>query len=278
MTNPQPSHAARAATPSSGGAVGAIIMAAGKGTRMKSDLPKVMHPACGHPMVRWVVDAAKAAGVNATTLIIGHGAELVRAAFERDASISFAMQMPQLGTGHAVDQARSHFMPARANDDVFVLCGDGPLIRPKTLATLLETHRRTGASATLATSVIDDPTGYGRIERDAKGDFLRIVEQKDATPAQLALREVNPSYYCFRVGDLFGALSKVDNKNASGEYYITDVFELLLKEGKRVAVVDAVPAEDVLSVNTPEQLAEVDRILRGRTQAVSPDVARGRYA
>lgn len=253
-------------------------MAAGKGTRMKSDLPKVMHEACGHPMVRWVVDAAKAAGVDTITLIIGHGAELVRAAFDRDASIRFAMQMPQLGTGHAVDQARSHFMPMRADDDVFVLCGDGPLIRPKTLKTLLDTHRRSGASATLATSMIGDPTGYGRIERDAKGDFRRIVEQKDATPEQLKIREVNPSYYCFRVGDLFNALSRVDNKNASGEYYLTDVFELLLKEGKRVAVVDAVPAEDVLSVNTPEQLAEVDRILRGRTPAVSPDIARGRYA
>ncbi len=253
-------------------------MAAGKGTRMKSDLPKVMHEACGRPMVRWVVDAAKSAGVSGITLVIGHGAEIVRAAFESDAEIRFAMQMPQLGTGHAVDQARPHFMPMRADDDVFVLCGDGPLIRPATLRTLLETHRRTGASATLATSVIEDPVGYGRIERDERGDFRRIVEQKDATPAQLAIREVNPSYYCFRVGDLFAALSRVDNKNASGEYYITDVFELLLKDGKRVAVVDAVPAEDVLSVNTPEQLAEVSRILLGRTQAVSPDLARGRYA
>lgn len=272
---PEPTSSERSA---SDRAVGAIIMAAGKGTRMKSDLPKVMHEACGQPMVRWVVDAAKAAGVDAITLIIGHGADLVRAAFERDASIRFAMQMPQLGTGHAVDQARPHFMPARADDDVFVLCGDGPLIRPRTLRTLLETHRRSGASATLATSVIPDPQGYGRIERDARGDFRRIVEQKDATPGQLAIREVNPSYYCFRVGDLFSALSRVDNRNASGEYYLTDVFELLLKEGKRVAVVDAVPAEDILSVNTPEQLAEVDRILRGRTPAVSPDVARGRYA
>jgi bifunctional UDP-N-acetylglucosamine pyrophosphorylase / glucosamine-1-phosphate N-acetyltransferase len=259
-------------------AVGAIIMAAGKGTRMKSDLPKVMHEACGRPMVRWVVDAAQSAGVSGITLVIGHGADIVRAAFEGDAEIRFAMQMPQLGTGHAVDQARPHFMPMRADDDVFVLCGDGPLVRPATLRTLIETHRRTGASATLATSVIDDPIGYGRIERDERGDFRRIVEQKDATPAQLAIREVNPSYYCFRVGDLFAALSRVDNKNASGEYYLTDVFELLLKDGKRVAVVDAVPAEDVLSVNTPEQLAEVSRILLGRTQAVSPDVARGRYA
>lgn len=245
--------------------VGAIILAAGKGTRMKSDLPKVMHEAMGQPMVRWVVEVAKAAGADRMTLIIGHGADLLRREFADDAGVTFAMQEPQLGTGHAVDQARRDFIPLRASDDVFVLCGDGPLIRPATLAKLLATHRADGASATLATSAIDDPQGYGRIERDADGRFRRIVEQKDATSEQLKLREVNPSYYCFRVGDLFAALSKVDNKNASGEYYITDVFELLLKEGKRVSVVDAVPPEDVLSVNTPEQLAEVSRILASRS-------------
>ncbi|MFO0829991.1 MAG: NTP transferase domain-containing protein [Phycisphaerales bacterium] len=244
--------------------VGAIVLAAGKGTRMKSDLPKVMHPALGRPMVRWVVEAAKSAGVHGVTLIVGHGAELVRGEFAGEPGIAFATQEPQLGTGHAVDQARRHFMPARANDDVFVLCGDGPLIRPKTLAKLLSVHRADGAAATLATSVIDDPHGYGRIERDASGRFLRIVEQKDATPEQRSIREVNPSYYCFRAADLFAALSNVDNKNANGEYYITDVFELLRREGKRVSVVDAVPPEDVLSVNTPEQLAEVERILRAR--------------
>lgn len=186
------------------------------------------------------------------TLIIGHGAPLVRGEFERDAAIRFAVQEPQLGTGHAVDQARAHFMPAREGDDVLVLCGDGPLICPATLRTLLGTHRSTGAAtATLATAVIADPSGYGRIERDANGDFRRIVEQKDATPEQLVLREIHPPYYCFKVGDLFNALSRLTTKNKSGEYYLTDVFELLLREGKRVAVVDAVPPEDVLSVNTP---------------------------
>jgi len=244
--------------------VGAIVLAAGKGTRMKSDLPKVMHEAFGKPMVRWVVEVAKLAGADRVTLIIGHGAELLRRAFASDAGVTFALQDPQLGTGHAVDQGRRDFMPLHEGDDVFVLCGDGPLIRPATLAKLLATHRADGAAATLATSISDDPQGYGRIERDERGQFRRIVEQKDATPEQLAIREVNPSYYCFRVSDLFGALSEVDNKNASGEYYITDVFELLLKEGKRVSVVDAVPPEDVLSVNTPEQLAEVSRILASR--------------
>jgi bifunctional N-acetylglucosamine-1-phosphate-uridyltransferase/glucosamine-1-phosphate-acetyltransferase GlmU-like protein len=175
------------------------------------------------------------------------------------------MQMPQLGTGHAVDMARGLFARGALGDEVLVLCGDGPLIRPHTLQVLLDTHRESGAAATLATAVIPDATGYGRIERDAHGSFRRIVEQKDATPAQLAIREINPSYYCFRTADLFDALKRVTNQNASGEYYITDVFELLLKDGKRVSVVDAVPPEDVLSVNTPEQLAEVSRILSSRS-------------
>jgi len=243
----------------------AIILAAGKGTRMQSDLPKVMHPALGRPMVEWVVDAARAVGCAPVVLVVGHGADVVRANFAGDGGIEFVTQMPQLGTGHAVDMARPLAEAGALGDDVLVLCGDGPLIRPETLRTLLATHRESGAAATLATAVIPDPHGYGRIERDAHGRFARIVEQKDATPAQLALREVNPSYYCFRTRELFDALRRVTNQNASGEYYITDVFELLLRDGHRVSVVDAVPPEDVLSVNTPAQLAEVSAILAGRT-------------
>jgi bifunctional UDP-N-acetylglucosamine pyrophosphorylase/glucosamine-1-phosphate N-acetyltransferase len=243
----------------------ALILAAGKGTRMKSDLPKVMHPALGRPMVEWVVDAARAVGCTPVVLVIGHGAEIVRAHFDHRAGTEFVMQMPQLGTGHAADMARPLFERGQLGDEVLVLCGDGPLIRAQTLRTLLDTHRASGAAATLATAVIPDPQGYGRIQRDAHGNFARIVEQKDATPEQLGIREINPSYYCFRTADLFDALRRVTNQNASGEYYLTDVFELLLRDGKRVSVVDAVPAEDVLSVNTPEQLAEVTRILQSRS-------------
>ncbi len=151
-----------------------------------------------------------------------------------------------------------------AGHDVFVLAGDGPLIRPETLRTLLARHRERGASAALATSVISDPTGYGRIVRDAGGAFLRIVEQKNATEAELAIREVNPSYYCFDAGRLFSSLERVKRNEVSGEYYITDVPELMLSTGERVEVIDAVPPEDVLSINTLEQLAEVDAIFRAR--------------
>jgi len=250
-------------TPNDHPAVDAVILAAGKGTRMKSDLPKVMHQACGRPMVHWVVDACRQAGAERIVVVVGHMADLVRSSLADEPGVSFVDQTEQLGTGHAVDQAREVFADT-PDHDVLVLCGDGPLIRAETLRTLLDTHRSTAADATLATAVIDDPSGYGRIVRDADGGFERIVEQKDATPEQLAIREVNPSYYCFRSGPLFDRLSRIDNRNANGEYYVTDVLGIARREGSTVSVVDAVPPEDVLSVNTPDQLAEVDAILRRR--------------
>lgn len=242
------------------------MLAAGKGKRMNSDLPKVAHPVADQPMVRWVVQACRDVGASPIVLVVGHGAEVVRDIFRDQADLVYATQEQQLGTGHAVDQARSVFADRTDLDrmDVLVLAGDGPLIRVKTLQQMLEAHRQSGAAATLATSVIDDPTGYGRIDRDANKRFQAIVEHKDATEAQKAIREVNPSYYCFRAKPLFETLKKLDNKNANGEYYITDVFGLLLKAGERVEVIDAVPPEDVLSINDPQQLAEVDGILRRR--------------
>ncbi|MFM7051837.1 MAG: NTP transferase domain-containing protein [Planctomycetota bacterium] len=248
----------------SGRGLVAVILAAGKGTRMQSDLPKVMHPVMGRPMVHWVVDAARAAGATKTVLVIGHGADLVRAEFAGAGDVEFALQSQQLGTGHAVMMAKPAIESDAASTDAFVLCGDGPLIRAETLGALLTLHRRENAAATLATSVIADPKGYGRIVRDAQGRLERIVEQKDATEAERAIREVNPSYYCFRTDDLLDALSRVGNRNASGEYYITDVFAILRGAGRTVAAIDAVPPEDVLSINDPAQLAEVDAILRKR--------------
>lgn len=248
----------------------AIILAAGKGTRMKSDLPKVAHEVAGRSMVEWVAQACVEAGCSRVVVVVGYQQEVVREIFakRRDLGgvIEFAVQSEQLGTGHAVRCAESLFAREKnaAGNDVFVLAGDGPLIRAETLATLLERHRSIGASAALATSVIEDSTGYGRIVRDGSGRFVGIVEQKNATPEQLRIREVNPSYYCFDAKELFSSLERVKRDAVSGEYYITDVPALLLQSGKRVEVIDAVPPEDVLSINTPEQLAEVDRVLRAR--------------
>lgn len=243
----------------------AIILAAGKGTRMQSDLPKVVHSVAGEPMVRWVVEAVRELGAMPVVLVVGHGQEHVKGIFDGERGIVFVTQEPQLGTGHAVDQARSIFDDVILSEaDIFVLAGDGPLIRSRTLKQLLKVHRSTNAAATLATAVIDDPAGYGRIVRDSNGRFERIVEQKDASEAERAIREVNPSYYCFQAGPLFDCLSRIDNDNASGEYYITDVLALLLADGYRVEVVDAVPPDDILSINTPQQLEEVSRILKSR--------------
>jgi len=246
----------------------AIIMAAGKGTRMKSDLPKVVHPVGGRPMVCAVVDACRDAGCKRVVVIVGYQQEAVRDALSGYEGVEFVVQEEQLGTGHAVVCARPAFEADLAEDaaplDAFVLAGDGPLIRPSTLRALLDRHRATGAAASLATAVLDDPSGYGRIVREDGGGFRGIIEQKNATPEQLGINEVNPSYYCFRVRDLFRALERVERNELTGEYYVTDVPALLLAEGRGVEVIDAVPAEDVLSINTPEHLAEVDRIFRAR--------------
>jgi bifunctional UDP-N-acetylglucosamine pyrophosphorylase/glucosamine-1-phosphate N-acetyltransferase len=251
----------------------AIILAAGKGTRMKSDLPKVCHPIGGRAMVCAVVDACLAAGCDRVVVVVGYKHELVRAALASYGDrVEFAMQEEQRGTGHAVKSAEAAF--EGAGGDTFVLCGDGPLIRSDTLATILKTHRESQASGTLATSVIPDPSGYGRVVRSAQGGFDRIVEQKNATPAELEIREVNPSYYCFGVRALFSALAQVKRDAVSGEYYVTDVPRLMLDAGERVEVIDAVPPEDILSINTLEQLAEVDRLFMARAAASGGGVAR----
>ena len=252
----------------------AIILAAGKGTRMESDLPKVVHPVGGRPMVCAVVDACRGAGCQRILLVVGYKQEVVRELMDAQGpawnkGIEYAVQEQQLGTGHAVLSARTTLGEAAGElgRPCFVLAGDGPLIRAETLRTLLKLHTDTRAAATLATSVIPDPTGYGRIVRDASRKFAAIVEHKECTPQQLAIREVNPSYYCFDTAGLFSALAQVKRNEHSGEYYITDVPALLLRQGERVEVIEAVPPQDVLSINTPAQLAEVDAIYRSRAGA-----------
>jgi UDP-N-acetylglucosamine diphosphorylase/glucosamine-1-phosphate N-acetyltransferase len=246
----------------------AIVLAAGKGTRMKSDLPKVAHEVAGEPMVRWVARACAEAGCSRIVVVVGYKQEVVReclAGFE-GAAIEFVEQTEQLGTGHAVMVCKDAFAGERSSPGhhTFVLAGDGPLIRAGTLQTLRDRHAAARASASLATSRIPDPTGYGRIVRDGDGTFTGIVEQKNASPEQLAIDEVNPSYYCFAVDRLFAGLDAVEKNPVTGEYYITDVPSILLERGETVEVIDAVPPSDVLSINTLEQLAEVDAVLRKR--------------
>lgn len=249
----------------------AVIMAAGKGTRMGSDLPKVLYPVADQPMLWWVIRACQEAGVSRCVVVVGYKADDVKRSLEGFEGVEFAMQDDPKGTAHAVQVTQPLFEDQPATD-LFVLAGDGPLIRSRTLGRLLEVHRRRKASATLATSIIDDPTGYGRIVRTQDGSLDSIVEQKDATPEQLKIKEVNPSYYCFDSAAMFAALAQVKPHNRQGEYYITDVPSILKQQGKVVEVVEAVPSQDVLSINTQEQLATVDAILRSRLSRESVGV------
>jgi len=241
----------------------AIILAAGKGTRMKSDLPKVLHEVYGRPMVAYVMDAARGAGCDRLVLVVGHQAERVQQTFADDShDVAWALQEPQLGTGHAVLVCREHLEGVEG--PVIVLAGDGPLIRAETLRQLLDKHAAEQAACTLATSILPDPARYGRILRDEQGELVGIIEYLDADESQRRIHEVNVSIYCFDAAALRGVLGDLTNDNAKGEYYLTDTLGLLRARGGKLAAVAAVPPEDVLSINTVDQLADVERIMARR--------------
>jgi bifunctional UDP-N-acetylglucosamine pyrophosphorylase / glucosamine-1-phosphate N-acetyltransferase len=242
----------------------AIILAAGKSTRMKSKLPKPLHEVCGKPMLEWILDACFAADVTRALVVVGQGKEEIIERFGKDRRIHFVEQSEQLGTGHAARMCepllRGH------SGDVLLLAGDTPLIRAEILRTLLRAHHDDRAAASMATAILDDPTGYGRIIRDAKGDFVEIVEQVDCNDEQREIREVFPSYYCVRTEDLLFGLSKLTNENKKGEYYLTDIYAILRKAGKKVIAVQAVTPEDVIAPNNRRQLAEADAAMQERIQ------------
>jgi len=248
----------------------AIILAAGKGTRMKSDLPKVAHEVAGRPMVEWVARACHEAGCERIIIVIGYAQKVVREIFAKsELPVEFVVQDEQHGTGHAVMCAADALADEAQREacETLVLAGDGPLISAGTITNILGSHRASCAVATLATAHVEDPTGYGRIVRDDHGRFRAIVEHKNATQDQLAIDEINPSYYCFDTQHLFRILSTVERNELTGEYYITDVPGILREEGRTVEVDDSVPAEQVLSINSPEQLAAVNDILTQRLAA-----------
>lgn len=247
----------------------AVILAAGRSTRMKSRRPKVLHEVCGKPMLQYVLDACFEAGCARAIVVVGHGKDEVKAQFVHETRIDWVEQTEQLGTGHAVrvcEEVLVRQSQSNPKGDVFILAGDGPLVRADNLRALRQAHKEDHAAASLATAIVDDPAGYGRIVRTTAGDFLEIVEQLDATPAQREIREINVSLYCARVDELLFALARLKNDNKKGEYYLTDVFGILRNAGKKVTAVQAVAAEDVLSVNSREQLADVDAILQDRIQ------------
>jgi bifunctional UDP-N-acetylglucosamine pyrophosphorylase/glucosamine-1-phosphate N-acetyltransferase len=236
----------------------AVILAAGKGTRMKSKLPKVLHNLCGIPMLSHIIDAVTVAGVKKTVVVAGYGADLV--ACEIEGKAEMAIQAEQLGTAHALMQAGQNLKSFRGQ--LLVLCGDTPLIEADTLALLAKRHQDTGAAATVLTAVLQDPTGYGRVLRDGRGRVVRIVEQKDASPEIIEIREVNTGIYCFEPQGVFEALSRVTPQNNQSEYYLTDIIEMYVREGRTVEAVRVEDPVQVTGVNDRIQLAEAEQYMR----------------
>ena len=240
----------------------AIILAAGKGTRMKSELPKVMHPVCGRPMVEHVLDATHAAGVKRIVVVVGYQADSVKAALSRFSDVEFALQAEQKGTGHAVMMCASQL--ANHDGPTLVLAGDTPLLRGASLAGLLAELRERQAASVIGTAITENNFGLGRIVRGPTGDFLRIVEQKDATPEEAAIQEINTGCYAFDSRLLFQALTKIRPNNSQAEYYLTDCPAILKAEGHTVVAASKLTIEEAMGVNTPDQLAEVEAVLLRR--------------
>ncbi|MCE5315487.1 MAG: NTP transferase domain-containing protein [Armatimonadota bacterium] len=238
----------------------AVVMAAGKSTRMKSALPKGAHLICGKPMTRHVTDACVGAGIEQVIVVVGYEAEKVKAALGND--ISYAYQTQQLGTGHAAMQA----LPSISGDttDVIVLPGDAPLITSEAIAQLIETHSSEGNAATILTGMLDDAGHYGRVVRDSSSAVTKIVEAKDADEATLAIGEFNTAIYCFNKHLLAEKLSMLKTDNAQGEYYLTDVIGLLSASGERVGAVIADNVSDTVGINNRIELAEAAATMRKR--------------
>ncbi|MEI6209561.1 MAG: bifunctional UDP-N-acetylglucosamine diphosphorylase/glucosamine-1-phosphate N-acetyltransferase GlmU [Desulfuromonadales bacterium] len=240
----------------------AVVLAAGKGTRMKSGLIKILHPAAGQPLIAWPVAAARGAGADPIVLVIGHQANAVQNAFRGAGDIRYAMQEEQLGTGHAVACALDEL--AGFHGTVLILCGDTPLLSSATLSALLMFHRDNSSDITVLTALMDDPFGYGRVVRDASGRVVRIVEQKDADPEEQELREINSGIYCVESDFLFGNIRSIGNDNAQKEFYLTDLLAIAVRKGLVCLAMPTADATEIMGVNDRSQMAAAARVLRRR--------------
>jgi len=236
-----------------------VVLAAGQGTRMKSSLPKVLHPVVGRPMIERVLETANALDPSTITLIVGHKAEAIRDQLVKQQNLWFALQEPQLGTAHALQQAES--LLAGRSGSLILLSGDVPLLRPNTLKRLLETHRGSGAAATVVTATVDRPYGYGRIVR-TRGRIARIVEERDASPTQRQIKEINSGIYAFDLPPLFDALRGIASQNAQGEFYLTDLIAIYRRRKLPVETLLVENAQEIRGINSRSELAEVSRLVR----------------
>ena len=244
-------------------ATAALILAAGKGTRMKSELVKVMHLLEGKPMVSYPVAAARDLGAERVALVVGHQADRVRDWFSGDELVSIVLQEEQLGTGHAVSCAAGFL--AECDGEVLILCGDVPLVTGETLRSLMAVHVEQGGTVTVLTARVPDPFGYGRVIKDATGRVLRIVEQKDASPAEMEVDEINSGIYCVNAAFLRDAVMKIGNDNAQNEYYLTDIIGLAARWGHACYTFTVADHAEVMGINDRVQLAAAGAVLRRRT-------------
>ncbi|MCA9230241.1 MAG: NTP transferase domain-containing protein [Planctomycetales bacterium] len=237
----------------------AIVLAAGKGTRMESDLPKVLVPVCGRPMLRYVLDALESAGVARTVVVIGYRAELVREELAGLSHIEYAEQREQLGTGHAVMMCRQQLQEHEG--PVFIVAGDSPMLQASSVRTLLKQYKEEQAACLIGTVNKENPTGYGRVIRDSEGHFQGIVEEKDATDSQRTIREVNVSTYVFDSKQLLRALDQLTDDNVQKEYYVTDCPALLLAAGERVSAHNVLQPCEAMSINNMAELRAVEEVM-----------------
>ena len=238
----------------------AVVLAAGRSTRMESTIPKVLHPVCGPPLVDYVLAAARSAGVARIVVVIGHEAAQVRDGLSHHRDVSFAMQSEQKGTGHAVMMCESEL--SGHDGPVLILAGDTPLLRARSLVKLLDDLKSDQASCVIGTADTEFNKGLGRIVRDSAGSFVKIVEQQDATPRQAAITEINTGCYAFDCGSLLRALRELRPDNRQAEYYLTDCPAIMRSRGEHVVASCNLTIEEAMGVNTRVQLAEVRRVIQ----------------
>ena len=238
----------------------AVVLAAGEGTRMKSKKAKLLHRFLGKTIIWYVIDSLRSAGISRICVVIGRQGDVIRDRFA-GAGIEFVHQEERLGTGHAVQQARSQI---DQSDIVLVTCGDVPLVRESTYRQLLDSHMRQGPASTILTAIAPDPTGYGRIVRNDAGKPYRIVEHRDTSAEEKKIREMNVGIYCFNAPDLSFALNNLKNDNDQGEFYLTDAIEILVSQGKPIEALVAENFDEMMGINNRVQLAGAAKILRVR--------------